>query len=162
METSEPKYARSWGYRFPLLLLAVFTIVLGSMHIRALSYTDESCDIPLRQWMTVTALTLFLAGVPWLFVESCFASCLAGNKATNCYKAYYIILGCFLGIWSALGMWMLSSDDTCARDFSNGYDISMVTCGIFFVFVGVTMPFGFCARACGWLETKKEGYEPVG
>ena len=56
----------------------------------------------------------------------------------------------------------VSSDDTCARDFSNGYDISMVTCGIFFVFVGVTMPFGFCARACGWLETKKEGYEPVG
>ena len=142
-------------------MLAFLTLVLAGLHIRALSYTDESCDIPLREWMAVTIVALFMVALPWLIIETCLSDCLAGPKATSCYKTYYIILGSLLGIWSAIGLWMLSSDDTCAYDFSYGYDMSVITCGIFFAFAAVTMPLGFLAEACGWFEPKKKGYEPL-
>lgn len=160
MEPQQP-YSRSWAIRIPILVLAFFTLVLAGLNIRALTYTDESCDVPLREWMAIALILLFLAAIPWIIIELCLSSCLAGEGTTSCYKAYYIVLGSVLGVWCGIGLWLLTTDDTCAHDFYQGYDISMITTGAYFILLSILMPLYFMSKSCGWFEPKKKGYEPI-
>ncbi|OMJ77034.1 hypothetical protein SteCoe_23476 [Stentor coeruleus] len=161
METSEKTYERSCFLRVIFIIIAILALVLAGFNIRVLSHTDEECDTPIREWIAVAAAVLMIGALPVIIVESCLSKCLSGPRGMKCYKYYNLGLGIFLGFWSPIGLFLLTRDDECPYDFEEGYDLTLFTCGVFFLFLTLAVVVYAIANSCGWLESDKKGYEQV-
>lgn len=160
---SEPKnYSRSWFYKIPLAAAGAGALILAVMHIVALLHVDSECDDALlREWMALALVMLFLIGVPLIIIELFVSHALASERTTRCYKTYFITIGSVLAIWCGVGLCLLTKDDECASDFNEGYVITLVTCAMYFFFLGIGLPLYFMSNAFGLFEPEKKTYEPI-
>lgn len=161
METSEKLYERSCFLRVIFIIIAILALILAGFNVRVLTHTDEECDAPIREWISVTIVALIIGALPVIIIESCLWKCLSGPRGMKCYKYYNLGLGIFLGFWSSIGLFLLTHDNECANDFDEGYDLTLFTCGVFFISLTLAVVAYAIANSCGWLDSDKKGYEQV-
>ena len=156
----EESQTRPWIIRASFIILSIIAIVLALIQFAATAYSDDECDSELRLWLVGSGTVLVIAAVPVLFIESCFWTYLK-TQGMFYYKAVYIVIGCFLAFWTAIGLFLLSGDSKCADDFENGYEAFMGTTGAYLLILTIYVAFFSLAYAFDWLETEKTPYQPV-